>query len=512
MSATAMSPTAAGLDGIPSSWELLDSYGGQRTTYAQLWRPASVAQLQQLFDHARHERRRVTLRAGGHSFDDQALGDDVVVSMMGFDGIELLGGGLVRVGAGATWGAIIEKLKRHDLVPAVTVTTEHATAGGTLAGDCLSRFSCALGRQGAWIERFTLVTPQGQELDCARPANPNAPATVQEQVFMGAIGGLGYLGAVVSITFQALPVPGRGRIRVLTTVRKLETFGDLADHLVKRARTTMRKPGPDPPRPVALYSALYSGPRGPRQALAFESEFTRRRAGGHPMLLFIPGFRLRILVEWLVRLVPFNRLLWRLAFEVFYKDGGKYVDSLEGFTFFMDANARAKRVAQSFGSNPQTLEQTFILPADPSSEETWAQAREHLVSWLEDANALFCELELTPTLDDVLFLPADLPFDLSSTADMAGFAVSYSFETSDRKRIAKAEHAFVQLADTLWSDYGGRVHLVKNVRARPATLVSMYGSGAVEFFGLKATVDPDCLLRNAWLERTFGPLLPAACR
>ncbi|MEA2307178.1 MAG: decaprenylphospho-beta-D-ribofuranose 2-oxidase [Solirubrobacteraceae bacterium] len=511
MSATAMSPTAAGLDCIPSSWELLDSYGGQRTTYAQVWRPACVPQLQQLFAHARHERRRVTLRAGGHSFDDQALGDDVVVSMMGFDGIDLLGGGLVMVGAGATWGAILEKLKRHALLPAVTVTTEHATAGGTLAGDCLSRFSCALGRQGAWIERFTLVTPQGEELDCARPANPNAPATLQEQVFMGAIGGLGYLGAVVSITFQALPVPGRGRIRVLTTVRKLETFRHLADHLVERAKE-IPPPGSGRVKPVALYAALHSGPSGPRQALAFESRFTTRRAGGHPMLLFLPGFRLRVLVEWLVRLVPFNRLLWGVAFEVFYKDGGKYVDSLAGFTFFMDANARARRVAQRLGFNPQTLEQTFILPADPRSEETWAEAREHLVSWLEDANALFCELELTPTLDDVLFLPADLRFDLSSTADMAGFAVSYSFETSDRKRIAKAERAFVQLADTLWSDYEGRVHLVKNVRARPATLVSMYGSGAVEFFQLKATVDPDCILRNAWLERTFGPLLPAACR
>jgi FAD/FMN-containing dehydrogenase len=95
---------------------------------------------------------------------------------------------------------------------------------------------------------------------------------------------------------------------------------------------------------------------------------------------------------------------------------------------------------------------------------------------------------------------------------MAGFAVSYSFETSNRGRIAKAEHAFTQLADTLWDDYGGRVHLVKNVRARPATLVSMYGGGARGFFRLKATVDPDCTLRNDWLERTFGPLLPTACR
>ena len=38
----------------------------------------------------------------------------------------------VSVGPGATWGDILGALEPHGLVPAVTVTTAHATAGGTL--------------------------------------------------------------------------------------------------------------------------------------------------------------------------------------------------------------------------------------------------------------------------------------------------------------------------------------------------------------------------------------------
>ena len=42
----------------------------------------------------------------------------------------------MTVGPGATWGAIFALLEPLGFVPYVTVTTEHATAGGTLSGDC----------------------------------------------------------------------------------------------------------------------------------------------------------------------------------------------------------------------------------------------------------------------------------------------------------------------------------------------------------------------------------------
>ena len=96
---------------------------------------------------------------------------------------------------------------------------------------------------------------------------------------------------------------------------------------------------------------------------------------------------------------------------------------------------------------------------------------------------------------------------MSATSDMAGFAVSYAFETSNADKIERVKEAFTELSDILWQQYGGRVYLVKNVSARESTLAEMYGDNAREFFALKRELDPRSMLRNEFLERTFGQYL-----
>ena len=147
--------------------EKLSCYSGLYASQAEVRTPTDVDELRAIFAEAREAGRRVTFRAGGHSFDGQSLGEDLVVSMLGMNSIEVLDDGLVRVGPRATWGAIIETLKPLGMVPAVTVTTENATAGGTLSGDCLSRFSPSYGKEGEWIQGFELLTPEGERLHAA---------------------------------------------------------------------------------------------------------------------------------------------------------------------------------------------------------------------------------------------------------------------------------------------------------------------------------------------------------
>ncbi len=216
------------LSGIVSSEKELDCYSGLYSTRARVLEPADLEQLRRIFAHARESGRRVTLRAGGHSFDAQALGDDLVVSMMRFDAIEVFADEKrMRVGPGATWGRDPREAPAFGLVPGVTVTTANATAGGTLSGDCLSRFSPAYGKEGSWIESFDLLTAGGELLVCARPREGVPPSawTREERAYRGVIGGLGYLGAVVAITYRVLSVgQAEGRIGVLTIVRKYKSF------------------------------------------------------------------------------------------------------------------------------------------------------------------------------------------------------------------------------------------------------------------------------------------------
>jgi len=479
--------------------EKLGCYSGLYSAEAEVRAPADVDELRAIFVEAADSGRRVTFRAGGHSFDGQSLGEDLVVSMLGMDSIEVLDERRMRVGPGATWGSILETLKPLGLVPAVTVTTEHATAGGTLSGDCLSRFSPSYGKEGEWIESFDLLTPAGDLITCTPPAKDEMPATKEERAFCGTIGGLGYLGAVVSITYRLLPAPGRGdEVAVRTIVRKSAPFRDLATDLVPTAkRTYLEDSDPsDPEKLDAIWSALDTRGDGTKSALFFTSTFaatrTRRR-----MALHRPKLLLRVLVEWLMRIPFASKLMWRFYVRFLFKDGDEYLDDLEGFSFFMDGNARAKRIGKKLGFKMQNAQQTFIVPSDADG----------LVEWLEFAHEYLLERDLTPTLNDVLFVPRDRPFLLSASNNQPGFAVSYAFETSNQGRLERAKQAFDELADILWEKFHGRVYLVKNVFAKPATLAAMYGDHAVEFFRLKRELDPQMLLRDDFLERTFPELL-----
>jgi decaprenylphospho-beta-D-ribofuranose 2-oxidase len=487
--------------------EHLESYTGLYSTHALVLYPKNRDEVRCIFDWASARNRRVTLRAGGHSFDSQALGDDLVMSMARLTEIEPdVSNKLVRVGAGATWGEILKRLEPFGLVPAVTVTTAHATAGGTLSGDCLSRFSPAYGKEGEWIESFDIETPARGAFTCTRPADGDNPASLEERLFLGVIGGLGYLGAVVSITYRLLDVcQTRGQIGVDTKVRRRHSFRELADELVPKVRTTHEEESDpcDKDKLDSIWCAVFAEGRDRRDAIVFTSVFTseprRRRMGLHQ-----PGLPLRVLVEWAMTVPPVPGLFWRLAVPLIYPDGKRFIDDLEGFTFFMDGNRMAKKVARAIGWRPKTVQQTFIVPADLSTAPARAKAGRDLVKWLEDAHRFLTELGLKPTLHDVLWMPKDFPFLLSATGRTSGFAVSYAFETSDRDVVEFAKLALAELAEVLWDEYEGRVYLVKNVCAREETLKAMYGDDAEGFFALKEEVDPSGMLRNDFLHRTFG--------
>jgi len=487
--------------------ERVGCYTGLFEAEAAVARPRNLDELRDVFGQARESGRRVTMRGGGHSFDAQPVGDDIVVSTEHLDSIEILDGDRVRVGPGATWGKIFAATEPEGLVPAVTVTTEHATAGGTLSADCLSRFSMAYGKEGTRVESFDLLTTEGELLHCTPAPADTAweDLTREQRAFRGAIGGFGYLGAMVSITYRLLRVGETNRqIGVRTFAREFETFDRLARDLVPATKQTYQEESDpnDPEKLDAIWSAIIPSGRGSKRALFFTSAFTpkpeRRRLIQHR-----PKLLIRVPFEWLLRVGWTARLLWSLSFRIGFRRD-EYVDDLEGFTFFMDGNARAKRAGKRLGFSMKNVQQTFVVPFQSDGGDDWQTGQDALVRWLDAAHALMEERGLTPTLHDVLFLPADEPFLLSSSASGPGFAVSYAFETSKRRTLEKAQETFVDLADVLWEQFGGRVHLVKNVFASRKTLSEMYAGGTERFFALKRELDPSGSLRNDFFERTFG--------
>ncbi len=85
---------------LSSAEEKLGCYSGLYSSSGGGPAPTDVDQLRAIFAEAREAGRRVTLRAGAHSFDGQSLGDDLVVSMLRLDTIEVLDEERMRVGPG----------------------------------------------------------------------------------------------------------------------------------------------------------------------------------------------------------------------------------------------------------------------------------------------------------------------------------------------------------------------------------------------------------------------------
>jgi decaprenylphospho-beta-D-ribofuranose 2-oxidase len=517
---------SAGRHFIGSSEEL-GCYSQMHSTHAEVLRPADVDELAQMFADARAAGRRMTLRAGGNAFDDQSLGSDVVISLEHVNAIgEVFDEGddeCITVGAGARWGDILAKVEPRGLVPAVMVTTEKATAGGTLSGNCLSRFSPSFGKEGGWVKRFKLLTVGGERIECTPPADEQEPETwtLPQRAYMSAIGGLGYIGAVYEITYKLVraydpDVEGAGSIAVKSTLTKHKTYEHLAESLVRQAHEMCSNDVPegmtlaDYPANQAIYSGLIRRFTGKQSAIVYSSTYTTDPER-KPLSIHQPASPFRFISEMLLR----TRLDWLLtlfAFHFLFRQKTTYIDDLRGFTFFMDGNARTKEWGKAHGMRMPTVQQTFVVPFDPdahfaSAEEAEAARCEKLATWLDESHKLLRAHKVRPSFSDVLFIRDTKRFGLSSNAGKAGFAVSYAFETSNEKKLERIAQAFAALADKLTDErFDGRVYLVKNVYASQATLRSMYGENAIGLLKLKARLDPECLLANEFFERNFGDL------
>jgi decaprenylphospho-beta-D-ribofuranose 2-oxidase len=508
----------ASLPGIPLRWEKLDNYMNRPTAHAWVYHPRSEEHLRRIFRYVRERGNcRVTFRGGAHSFDSQSQGNDIVISMAAFDNIEVLSNKRMRVGAGATWGAIVDELEPLGLMPKVTVTGSHASAGGTMSGDCLSRFSPAYGKEGEHIASFELMQLNGTLLTCTKPPAGKAPAdwNLSERAFYGVIGGLGYLGAVTSITYEVHSLKEKsGPIGVRTRATTHTGFDAFAQDLVETMRVTYHEDS-DPTKKGldAVYGTIYVDPRGGEPSgIVWKSEITQDRER-RPLAINQPDSLVHLVAEWAMRTRWGCRFGWKWLCNKI-KDA-EFIDDLDGYTFMMDGNARAKRIGNALGFKMQGIQQTFVVPNEPDldvrdglDKPMWNTGKEQLVRFLETAYARFKKDGLSPTLADVLLLPEDDRFLLSATEGRSGFVVSFAFETSNRAELGKAEHAFKYLSEELWEHFdNGRVYLVKNVHVDEATLADMYGRNAEAFFELKKAMDPQCLLRNDFLDRTFGGLL-----
>jgi FAD/FMN-containing dehydrogenase len=168
-------------------------------------RPADAAEVAAALGHAARQGMAVSVRSGGHSMaglsthsagmliDLRRLADVTLAGPAGPDQTRL-----VRIGGGATWGAVAEALAPHDLAITAGDTKEVGVGGLTLAGG----IGWLVRRYGLAIDNLT-----GAEVVTADGRIRHVSSDREAGLFWALRGGGGNFGVVTAFEFAAHQVP-----------------------------------------------------------------------------------------------------------------------------------------------------------------------------------------------------------------------------------------------------------------------------------------------------------------
>jgi decaprenylphospho-beta-D-ribofuranose 2-oxidase len=465
--------------------------------------------------------QRVVIHGGGHAFDGQAVhhkdnGRFLLLSTENFKKIEFLPNGTVCLGGGATWMEFLTESMRQSAngapirLPGSMQTGRKATVAGTLAGDCLSRFSGTMGRESAWVEAFSIVTPDGTY-------HPDVRRTNDPDLFNAVIGGLGYLGFVTEAVYRLVEIPIDSVAQTAITTFPLDNTPN-GDRDVLRAVLqaqidiiNQHRHSPRALEPRAVSSALYTTLGGKLRGGVFNSVYVspgpEPRPNPFPLYENTKGF-FRELIEEISHLHVANLLVHDVLFKM-AKDQKLFQNDVENFLFFMDGNTTAKETVEARDHTLYPiLQQTWIIPVVDGSID-------NAVQFAEECLTRSRTTILKPMEFDILFCSADESW-MSGNFAMDGFAISLAYEPRPQQDLPYSPRLEIaNLFKTLSRSalgFGGRIHLVKNVIADKADFREMFSAKIGQFEEIKRHYDPALILQNKFSHDHFEFALPGRRR
>lgn len=482
---------------------LFRSFGREAAGTSDTYCPSTVDDVREVFKIAKDTGRRVAVRGGGHSFHDQALhngdtGKQIVLCSDQFTGITPAPDGdpnTVLLGAGVKWidyfqAAMAEAASTGGplRLPGSMQTGRHATAGGTMSGDCLSRFSAVLGKESRWIKSFRMVTTEGDLLDVSPDTYPD--------LFYAAIGGHGYLGFVTDVTYRRMAIDARSCAR--TNITTYESFHDLVAAQLQLIRNATQGAGPFPARAISsVWFTDLTGIGRPDKIKGgvFDSCYampSNPPAAGFPLYGDIES-DWRYVVELMARFELPNLLIHEFLYNLAKEHKGAFENDLMDFLFFMDGNTVAKN----------RFEKQFYPQLFPIVQQTFVTGADKAVAFAENCEIKMAERGLRPTETDMLFVAQDDCF-ISANYRLDGFAITIAFEPISPD--GKVPQTICDLLHDLSVDClaaGGRIHFVKNIYADPPILRQMFHPNIEAFEVIKRKYDRALLLQNPFSDRFF---------
>ncbi len=182
------------------------SYNDLRRSFSRNGSPSVIVQVKSNEDianaiqYAVDHDLKLSVRSGGHGFSGLSTNEGgLIIDLAHFNSVELLEEAqhLVRVGAGAKWGSVAEKLAEYGLALSSGDTSSVGVGGLTLGGG----IGWLVRKYGLTIDSMVgadIVTADGRALHLSKQENAD--------LFWAIRGGGGNFGVVTAFEFRAQPL------------------------------------------------------------------------------------------------------------------------------------------------------------------------------------------------------------------------------------------------------------------------------------------------------------------
>jgi FAD/FMN-containing dehydrogenase len=467
----------------PRHWARLEGWGMAVSALGHLVRPRDVDQLRELFAFARQSGTPVTLRGGGRSYGDAAIGQDCLVldltamnRILAWDPQT----GIVDAEPGVTIEQLWKRIVPDGWWPAVVSGTMFTTMGGCAAMNIHGKNNYRVGPFGDHVLEFDLLLPSGELLTCDRQRHAD--------LFHAAIGGFGMLGCFTRIRLRAKKVhSGNLAIEVFPTTsipHMIEEFEDRA---------------PDADYLVGWIDCIAGG-RSSGRGIVHRADYLRE--GIDPMPRESLVLRAQDLPTKILG-VPKSLLWWPL---------GMFTNNT-GMRAINAAKFHASRLAPVGAVYPQA-HAAFAFLLDYVPNWKWAYKPGGLIQY----QSFIPRASAARTFDNLLRmsrkagLPAYLsvfkkhrpdPFLLTHAVDGYSLALDYRVTAGNREALWRLCHRM----DEVVLAAGGRFYFAKDLTLRPRTVTRFLPRENLDaFVALKQRCDPDNVLQTDLSRRLFTSL------
>lgn len=183
--------------------QLLAGWGRTPRSRADVRRPSLASEVE-LDDGPRGQ----LPRGLGRSYGDAALNaGGIVWDMTALTAVEVdVENALVRVGAGVSYGDLLEHCIPRGLFPPVTPGTKYVTIGGAVAADVHGKNHHRDGSIGRHVDSITMITGTG-EVTVTHPG---------DDLFSATVGGMGLTGIILEVSLRM--------VRITSPLLAVDTF------------------------------------------------------------------------------------------------------------------------------------------------------------------------------------------------------------------------------------------------------------------------------------------------